>query len=203
MERSPPSPTPPALRAPHSHLRCFNSCRSGSRSPPLRGEGSHGDIRWKAASGGGADAGFPKDQEESARENPFLTGSPPGSPRAVDRGWISALGVGLTGRGLAPSPVSASCLQRPDSTPTDCRTPVTPLSAGGYPCIPLQSPCSRRGAVRGDTEMQTPESVKKDRYSPPLRVPVIEIRCTSVEMASGNPDLAPLSTKTNGIPSTG
>jgi len=28
--------------------------------------------------------------------------------------------------------------------------------------------------------MQTPESVKKDRYSPPLRVPVIENRCTSV-----------------------
>jgi len=74
MKRSPPSPTPPALRAPPP--------------PPPGGEGSHGDIRWKAASGGGADAGFPKDQDESVRENPFLTSSPPGSPRAVDRGGL-------------------------------------------------------------------------------------------------------------------
>ena len=129
MERSPPSPTPPALRAPPPHLRC--SCSGptalmlrpyGPSHPTPRGEGSHGDIRWKAASGGGADAGFPKDQEESARENPFLTGSPPGSPRAVDRGgcapshlWCSNSvpeGTSFFGARTPPAPPGARVVYR-------------------------------------------------------------------------------------------
>jgi hypothetical protein len=129
MERSPPSPTPPALRAPPPHLRC--SCSGptalmlrpyGPSHPTPRGEGSHGDIRWKAASGGGADAGFPKDQEESARENPFLTGSPPGSPRAVDRGgcapshlWCSnsvPKGTSFFGARTPPAPPGARVVYR-------------------------------------------------------------------------------------------
>lgn len=40
-------PTPPGLRPPHSHLRCSNSCRSGSRSPPPGGA-VRGDIPSKS-----------------------------------------------------------------------------------------------------------------------------------------------------------
>ncbi|CVK32745.1 protein of unknown function [Methanoculleus bourgensis] len=57
-----------------------------------RGGGSHGDIRWNAAPGGGADAGFPKDREESARENQLETGSSRDLPVqwtvvAIAMGW--------------------------------------------------------------------------------------------------------------------
>ena len=52
---------------------------------PLRGGGSHGDIRWNAAPGGGADAGFPKDREESASENQLDTGSSPGEAEDTPR----------------------------------------------------------------------------------------------------------------------
>ena len=56
-----------------------------------------------------------------------------------------AMGVGLTGRGLAPSPVSASCLQRPDSIPTDCHTPVTPSPQAGTRTFLLKVPALGRG----------------------------------------------------------
>jgi len=115
---------------------------------PLRGGGSHGDIRWNAAPGGGADAGFPKDREESASKNQLETGSSPGSPRAVDRGGYRH-GVGLTVRGRAPSPVSASCLQRPDSIPTDCHTPVTPSPQAGTRTFLIKAPAPGRGQYVG------------------------------------------------------
>src|SRR5688572_18673899 len=89
MERSPPSPTPPPPRAPPP--------------PPPGGGGSHGDIRWNAAPGGGADAGFPKDGEESASKNQLETGSSPGSPHAVDRGGYRH-GGGADGEGARPLP---------------------------------------------------------------------------------------------------
>ena len=60
--------------------------------------------RGKPCPGSGADAGFPGDGESEPE-----SGSSPESPRALDRGGYRH-GVGLTGRGLAPSPVSASCL---------------------------------------------------------------------------------------------
>jgi hypothetical protein len=132
-ERSPPSPHP---------------TRAAASSPAPRGGGSHGDIRWNAAPGGGADAGFPKDREESASENQLETGSSPGSPRAVGRGGYRH-GVGLTGRGRAPSPVSASCLQRPDSIPTDCHTPVTPSPQAGTRTFLLKAPAPGRGQYVG------------------------------------------------------
>ncbi len=146
-----PSPTERSPSSPHP-------ARTSRSSPaPARGGDSHGDIRWAAAPGGGADAGFPKDREESARENQLETDSSPGSPRAVDRGGNRLWGVGA-GEGARPLP------------------------AGAYPYVPHQSPCPPRGGVvRGDTGMQTPESVKKGRYSPPLSVPVIENRCTSAQ----------------------
>ena len=62
---------------------------------------------------------------------------------------------------------------------------ANPHPAGGYPYVPPQSPRPRRGAVRGDTRekpfpgCKPPKSVKRDRYSPPLRVPGIGNRCTS------------------------
>jgi hypothetical protein len=162
-ERSHPSPHP---------------ARPAASSPAPRGGGSHGDIRWNAAPGGGADAGFPKDREESASENQLETGSSPGSPRAVDRGGYRH-GGGADGEGARPLPYL--CLVSSASRLNSYRLPYAcnPLPAGGYPYVPPQSPRPRKGAVRGDTGMQTPESVKQDRYSPPLSVPVIENRCSS------------------------
>ncbi|GLI47829.1 hypothetical protein MBOURGENBZM_26210 [Methanoculleus bourgensis] len=69
-ERSPPSPHP---------------ARPAASSPAPRGGGSHGDIRWNAAPGGGADAGFPKDREESASKNQLETGSSPGEAKDTPR----------------------------------------------------------------------------------------------------------------------
>ena len=60
-----------------------------------------------------------------------------------------AMGVGLTGRGLAPSPVSASCLQRPDSIPTDSHTPVTPSPQAGTRTFLLKAPAPGRGQYVG------------------------------------------------------
>ena len=96
-----------------------------------------------------------------------------------------AMGVGLTGRGLAPSPVSASCLQRPDSIPTDSHTPVTPSPQAGTRTFLLKPPPPEGGSMWGYRDANPPESVKKDRYSPPLRVPVIWNRCTRSLVAPG------------------
>ena len=93
---------------------------------------------------------------DSQRE--AVAGSSPGSPHGVDRGGI-ATGVG-TGEGVSPSP------------------------PGGYPYVPPQSPRPPEGGqyvgIPGKSRLpgRNPrDSVKKDRYSPPLSVPVIENHC--------------------------
>ncbi len=63
-----------------------------------------------------------------------------------------------------------------------------PIPRGTLPSVPPPRPYPGAGAVLGrisggkpSSGMQTPgQGVKKGRYSPPLRVPVIENRCTSV-----------------------
>jgi len=58
-----------------------------------------------------------------------------------------------------------------------------PLPAGGYPYVPPQSPQREQYVtIPGKSRLpgcNPPDSVKKDRYSPPLGVPVIENRCTT------------------------
>ena len=80
----------------------------------------------KPCPGSGADIGFPgrAGRADPGRDLPRI--SPCTGPW-----WLSPRGVGLTGRGRAPSPVSASCLQRPDSNSTDCHTPVAPSRGRG------------------------------------------------------------------------
>ena len=104
-----------------------NPARASRSSPaPTGGGGSHGDIRWNAAPGGGADAGFPKDREESASENQLETGSSPGSPRAVGRGGYRH-GGGADGEGASPLP--CLCLVSSASRLNSYRLP--------YACNPL------------------------------------------------------------------
>jgi hypothetical protein len=135
--------------------------------------------RGKSCSGSGADAGFPGERESGPE-----SGSSPGSPHALDRGGYCH-GGGTDGEGRAPSPVSASCLQRPDSIPTDCHPPVTPSPPAGTRTFLLKAPAPGGGqyvGIPGTSRLlggKPPDGVKKDQYSPPVGLPVIGIRCTS------------------------
>jgi len=110
-------------------------------------------------------------------------------PRVLPVQWTVvaiAIGGGADGEGASPRP--CLCLVSSASRPNSYRLPsaCNPLPAGGYPYVPPQSPCPREGGqyvgIPGKSRLmgcKPLDSVKKDRYSPPLRVPVIENRCTS------------------------
>ncbi len=101
--------------------------------------------------------------------------APGGGGSQGDTQWKAVPGgaprAGFPGEGsVSPDPVRSRDLPRP---------------AGGSPYVPPQSPRPRRGqyvAIPGKSRLpgcKPPASVKQDRYSPPLSVPVIENRCTT------------------------
>ena len=148
------------------------SCESSSPSPhparppppsPPGGEGSHGDTRWGAVPGSGADAGFPEGSDEVqalARKRLF--------PRALDRGGYRHGRWRLAGA----SPLPCPCLVSSASGLNSSRLP----SAG--------NPLRRRGRCVGISGkkpcpgMQTSGQREKRAIIPPVRVPVIGNRCT-------------------------
>jgi hypothetical protein len=145
--------------------------------PPPGGGGSHGDSRWNATPGGGADAGFPKDREESVSEKRVL-------PRDLPVRWtVVAIAIGVV---LSEGEVPGRCLVSSASSlnswrlPYACREPPPRRRVPGTFLLKAPAPPGRGQYDVGIPGMQNPaDGVNQDRYPPPLSVPVIENRCTS------------------------
>ena len=85
-------------------------------------------------------------------------------PRDLPVQWTVmdiAMGVGLTGRGRAPSPVSASCLQRPDSIPTDLPYACNSLPRRRVPVRSSSQPPPQEGGSTGGYQDANPQRVGK------------------------------------------
>ncbi len=93
-------------------------------------------------------------------------------------GVAIALGGGADGEGARPLPDLGLI-------PTDCHPPVTPSPPAGTRTFLLKAPAPEGGqyvGIPGTSRLpgcKPLDSIKKDRYSPPVRVPVIGNRCTS------------------------